>query len=174
VRLVEDQQELVPVLPKPVGRLLKNRPLERPHEHVLQHGVIGNEDVRGDAGPRSRPAHHLLPGQQFPVTGLRVQPLIELGRVSPWLGQVLAEEGFEILGRVSTEPAQLLAQAFVQAGVVFEKRRYPLSVLGRVPWPRVRGTAGVHPEERMPPAGPQGTKGGGDALIAEEEPRRAS
>lgn len=46
VRLVDDQEEpFVGIGFKPLSRVVKYGPLQRAHEHVLKHGVIGYQHV---------------------------------------------------------------------------------------------------------------------------------
>ena len=67
VRFVENEHQAVAVLSEPLPRLVENRPLERPHQHVFEHRVVGDEDVGRMAWPRSRAVDHLVASQKFAI-----------------------------------------------------------------------------------------------------------
>jgi hypothetical protein len=86
VRLVEDEEErLVAVLREPLARLVEDRPLDRPHQHVLEHRVVGDEDVRRRAVV---PTVHvvaveLVAGDELTVLRQRVEALVPPDALGP-------------------------------------------------------------------------------------------
>ena len=61
MRFVEDNKErLTRILGKPFARSVKDRPLDGAHEHVFEHRVVGDQQVR-------RRGLDFVPGEQFGV-----------------------------------------------------------------------------------------------------------
>ena len=176
VGLVDDEQEpLVGVVGEPLAGALEDRALDGPHHHVLQHGVVGDEDVGGRR-------QHLVPGEELGVVGERdaaggvavgvgpatvvgTPPEVEVGLRGPLAAPTeLVVEG--LLGLV-------VLGVWVPGGTervdveLLEGREPSLVFFGRAD-PGVEGPAGVAGEAGGPTGPPLEELA--DAGVAEEEP----
>ena len=179
VRLVEHQKKLVAVLREPLCGLRKDRAFERPHQHVLEHRVVRDQDVWSMTGCRAAAVNHLLSRQQLAVAWLGVQAPIP---VVPGVGlagllsrlidlllfEVLRVESVELLRRMPAQPLEFGKQLRVHLGVVLEQGSDPFPVLRRVTRPWIRSSTRVHAEGRVGPSAAAAREHGGKAGVTEE------
>jgi hypothetical protein len=72
VGFVENENHLVAAIGmKPLPRLAEYLPLNGAHQHVFEHGIVGDEQVRA-------PQLRLVPGHHFTVARLRDEPPVPM------------------------------------------------------------------------------------------------
>ena len=162
--LIKDEDKLlVGMAAEEVAGFVENRALDGPQEHVLEHRIVRNQEVRASR-------LHLVAGQQLGIvetlngakrTLIRVLPALVLGPVPGAQAVVCAEDGLRL-----ARPAAAPLQGFEKASLglvaslravlkieVVAQRFQPILVTLGVAVTGVEGAAGVSAELRWPARG---------------------